>query len=70
MNLTNSEITKESSQYFDTYTLKANYTLDSNKGEIDNWNCMNNKVNESLEKLNKLGWADIKQLLLIFRILK
>ncbi len=60
MNLTNSQITKESSQYFDTYTLKANYTLDSNKGEIDNWNCMNNKVNESLEKLNKLGWGGYK----------
>ncbi|NFP90576.1 collagenase [Clostridium sporogenes] len=60
MNLTNSQITKESSQYFDTYTLKTNYTLDSNKGEIDNWNCMNNKVNESLEKLNKLGWGGYK----------
>ncbi|GAA0063975.1 collagenase [Clostridium sp. CTA-1] len=60
MDLTNSQITKESSQYFDTYTLKANYTLDSNKGEIDNWNCMNNKINESLEKLNKLGWGGYK----------
>ncbi|HCL4436573.1 TPA: collagenase [Clostridium botulinum] len=58
--LTNSQITKENSQYFDTYTLKSTYTLDSNKGEIDNWNCMNNKVNESLEKLNKLGWGGYK----------
>jgi len=60
MNLTNSQITKESSQYFDTYTLKSTYTLDSNKGEINNWNYMNNKVNESLEKLNKLGWGGYK----------
>ncbi|EJO5348647.1 collagenase [Clostridium botulinum] len=60
MNLTNSKISKESSQYFDTYTLKANYTLDSNKGEIDNWNRMNNKINKSLEKLNKLGWGGYK----------
>lgn len=60
MNLTNSQITKETSQYFDTYTLKANYTLDLNKGEINNWINMNNKVNESLEKLNKLEWGGYK----------
>ncbi|EPY2286693.1 collagenase [Clostridium sporogenes] len=58
--LTTSKITKENSQYFDTYTLKSTYTLSSNKDEIDNWNYMNNKINEALTKLDKLGWGGYK----------
>ncbi|WP_251861711.1 collagenase [Clostridium sp. Marseille-Q2269] len=60
INLTNSKITKESSQYFDTYTLNGTYTLASNKGEVNNWNDMNNKINESLNKLDKSGWGAYK----------
>ncbi|QBD86134.1 peptidase M9 (plasmid) [Clostridium tetani] len=60
MDVKNSQITKESSQYFDTYNLKATYTLHSNKGEISNWNYMNNKINEALNKLDNLSWGGYK----------
>nr|4AR8_A Chain A, COLLAGENASE COLT [Clostridium tetani]4AR8_B Chain B, COLLAGENASE COLT [Clostridium tetani]4AR9_A Chain A, COLLAGENASE COLT [Clostridium tetani]4AR9_B Chain B, COLLAGENASE COLT [Clostridium tetani] len=60
MDVKNSQITKESSQYFDTYNLKATYTLSSNKGEISNWNYMNNKINEALNKLDNLSWGGYK----------
>ncbi|GAA0737268.1 collagenase [Clostridium oceanicum] len=58
--LRNSEITKETSQYFDTYTLKSTYTLNSNKGEIANWKSMNDKINEALNKLDKSDWGAYK----------
>ncbi|AOR23362.1 collagenase [Clostridium taeniosporum] len=60
MGLNNSKIVKERSDYFNTYTLRGTYKLDSNNGEFNNWNKMNKKVNEALEKLNKLPWKGYK----------
>ncbi len=58
--LSNSEIVQESSDYFNTYTLKGTYKLDSNNGEFNNWSLMNEKVNNALENLNKLSWNGYK----------
>ncbi|MBW6409647.1 collagenase [Clostridium weizhouense] len=60
MGLSNSEIVKEKSEYFNTYTLKSTYKLGLNKDENENWNLMNKKINETLEKLDKLGWNGYK----------
>jgi microbial collagenase len=60
MGLKESKIKKESSDYFDTYILESTYTLNSNKGEVENFNDMNTKINEALDKLGKLNWGGYK----------
>nr|BAA86030.1 class1 collagenase [Hathewaya histolytica] len=64
--LTNTSVTAEKSQYFNTFTLRGTYTGETSKGEFKDWDEMSKKLDGTLESLAKNSWSGYKTLTAYF----
>ncbi|EOP69602.1 MULTISPECIES: collagenase ColA [Bacillus cereus group] len=64
--LQNVKVTKNKSQYFNTFTLQGTYTGSASKGENEDWKAMNQATNEMLKQLSQKEWSGYKTLTAYF----
>ncbi|MEI4799749.1 collagenase [Bacillus sp. FJAT-51639] len=64
--LTNVKVTKNKSQFFNTFTLQGTYTGSASKGETEDWKAMNQATNEMLKHLSEKEWSGYKTLTAYF----
>ena len=62
----NVKVTKNKSQYFNTFTLQGTYTGSASKGENEDWKAMNQATNEMLKQLSQKEWSGYKTLTAYF----
>ncbi|PEA06988.1 collagenase [Bacillus cereus] len=60
------KITKNKSQFFNTFTLQGTYTGSVAKGEIEDWKVMNQATNGMLKQLSEKEWSGYKTLTAYF----
>ncbi|MEH7463043.1 collagenase ColA [Bacillus thuringiensis] len=64
--LRNVQVTKNKSQFFNTFTLQGTYTGSVTKGEHEDWKTMNQSTNEMLKHLSDKEWSGYKTLTAYF----
>ncbi|PFW96295.1 collagenase [Bacillus pseudomycoides] len=64
--LKNVKVTKNKSQFFNTFTLQGTYTGSTSKGENEDWKAMNQATNEMLKHLSQKEWSGYKTLTAYF----
>ncbi|MEY8348518.1 collagenase ColA [Bacillus cereus] len=64
--LKNVDVTKNKSQFFNTFTLQGTYTGSASKGEIEDWKTMNQATNDMLKHLSGKEWSGYKTLTAYF----
>ncbi|KFN03276.1 collagenase [Bacillus clarus] len=64
--LKNVKVTKNKSQFFNTFTLQGTYTGSASKGEIEDWKVMNQTTNGMLKQLSQKEWSGYKTLTAYF----
>ncbi|MES1052541.1 collagenase [Bacillus thuringiensis] len=64
--LKNVKVTKNKSQFFNTFTLQGTYTGSAAKGEIEDWKVMNQATNDMLKHLSEKEWSGYKTLTAYF----
>ncbi|PFL24769.1 collagenase [Bacillus cereus] len=64
--LKNVKVTKDKSQFFNTFTLQGTYTGSAAKGEIEDWKVMNKATNDMLKHLSEKEWSGYKTLTAYF----
>ncbi|WP_432804065.1 collagenase ColA [Bacillus arachidis] len=64
--LKNVNVTKNKSQFFNTFTLQGTYTGSTSKGEIEDWKTMNQATNDMLKHLSEKEWSGYKTLTAYF----
>ncbi|QWI73015.1 collagenase (plasmid) [Bacillus mycoides] len=64
--LQNVKVTKNTSQFFNTFTLQGTYTGSASKGEKEDWKVMNQGINEMLKHLSQKEWSGYKTLTAYF----
>ncbi|MBO1625957.1 collagenase ColA [Bacillus arachidis] len=60
------KVTKNKSQFFNTFTLQGTYTGSTSKGEIEDWKTMNQATNDMLKHLSEKEWSGYKTLTAYF----
>ncbi|SDZ26330.1 collagenase ColA [Bacillus sp. 166amftsu] len=60
------KVTKNKSQFFNTFTLQGTYTGSASKGEIEDWKTMNQATNDMLKHLSEKEWSGYKTLTAYF----
>ncbi|PFO80019.1 collagenase ColA [Bacillus cereus] len=64
--LKNVNVTKDKSQFFNTFTLQGTYTGSASKGETEDWKTMNQATNDMLKHLSGKEWSGYKTLTAYF----
>ncbi|EEK53367.1 Collagenase [Bacillus cereus BGSC 6E1] len=64
--LKNVKVTKNKSQFFNTFTLQGTYAGGSAKGEVEDWKVMNEATNDMLKRLSGKEWTGYKTLTAYF----
>ena len=64
--LKNVKVTKNKSQFFNTFTLQGTYTGSASKGETEDWKAMNQATNDMLKHLSEKEWSGYKTLTAYF----
>ncbi|ETT86904.1 collagenase ColA [Bacillus mycoides] len=64
--LKNVKVTKNKSQFFNTFTLQGTYTGSAAKGENEDWKVMNQATNDMLKHLAEKEWSGYKTLTAYF----
>ncbi|HDX9590608.1 TPA: collagenase [Bacillus pseudomycoides] len=64
--LKNVKVTKNKSQFFNTFTLQGTYTGSASKGEAEDWKAMNQATNDMLKHLSEKEWSGYKTLTAYF----
>ena len=64
--LKNVKVTKNKSQFFNTFTLQGTYTGSTSKGETEDWKAMNQATNDMLKHLSEKEWSGYKTLTAYF----
>ncbi|PEI96938.1 collagenase [Bacillus pseudomycoides] len=64
--LNNVKVTKNKSQFFNTFTLQGTYTGSASKGETEDWKTMNQATNDMLKHLSEKEWSGYKTLTAYF----
>ncbi|PFN09203.1 collagenase ColA [Bacillus cereus] len=64
--LKNVNVTKNKSQFFNTFTLQGTYTGSASKGETEDWKTMNQATNDMLKHLSEKEWSGYKTLTAYF----
>ncbi|MDP7978971.1 collagenase ColA [Bacillus multifaciens] len=64
--LKNVKVTKNKSQFFNTFTLQGTYTGSASKGENEDWKAMNQATNDMLKHLSEKEWSGYKTLTAYF----
>ncbi|PFR24941.1 collagenase [Bacillus cereus] len=64
--LKNVNVTKNKSQFFNTFTLQGTYTGSASKGETEDWKTMNQATNDMLKHLSGKEWSGYKTLTAYF----
>ncbi|PEI96357.1 collagenase [Bacillus pseudomycoides] len=64
--LNNVKVTKNKSQFFNTFTLQGTYTGSASKGETEDWKTMNQATNDMLKHLSEKEWSGYKTLTVYF----
>lgn len=65
-NLTNSEVTENESDFFNTFTLRGKYVGENTQGKLNDLKAMDNTVNEFLETLDTYLWTGYKTITCYF----
>ncbi|SFD59323.1 microbial collagenase [Bacillus sp. 491mf] len=60
------KVTKNKSQFFNTFTLQGTYTGSASKGETEDWKAMNQATNDMLKHLSEKEWSGYKTLTAYF----
>ncbi|MED2864820.1 collagenase ColA [Bacillus thuringiensis] len=60
------KVTKNKSQFFNTFTLQGTYTGSAAKGEVEDWKVMNEATNDMLKRLSGKEWTGYKTLTAYF----
>ncbi|TKI80584.1 hypothetical protein FC699_34760, partial [Bacillus wiedmannii] len=60
------KVTKNKSQFFNTFTLQGTYTGSAAKGEVEDWKAMNEATNDMLKRLSGKEWTGYKTLTAYF----
>ncbi|MEH7460061.1 collagenase ColA [Bacillus sp. JJ1127] len=64
--LKNVKVTKNKSQFLNTFTLQGTYTGSTSKGEAEDWKAMNQATNDMLKHLSEKEWSGYKTLTAYF----
>lgn len=66
INLRDVTLNKDTSQFFNAFTLQGTYTGHTSAGELDDWATMDQSVNDLLKQMDEKGWSGYKTLTAYF----